>query len=259
MSYTHLTTETDRGIAVVTFRRGDQLNAMNAAMMRDIIAALKACDADPEVGVVILTGEGRAFMAGADIKEYAAFQQAEFDRFQADGRALYEAIETSSKPVIAAVNGVALGGGFEIALACDFIVARTGARLGLPEISLGLVPGGGGTQRLTRKLGFNRAFEMMATGEARTAETLQEWGLVSRVAPDARLTAIELAGTLVAQFGPALTALKSLCHSAVSSSVEIGMARELEALRDLHHLPEPRRRIAAFAERSIRPKQEASS
>ena len=175
----------EHGIAMLVFNRPDQLNAMNRQMMDEIIEAIQAINNKDEVKLALIRGEGRAFMAGADIKAYGNQTPEEFDAFQKKGKLLYESIENSSKPWIAAVNGYALGGGFEIALSCDMILASEQASMGLPEVFLSLVPGGGGTQRLIQKIGINRAKEMLFMGTSFPAKQLYDWGIVNRVFDEA--------------------------------------------------------------------------
>lgn len=172
------------GVATLVFNRPDQLNAMNDCMMREIIEALKIIGADTSVAVAVIRGEGRAFMAGADIKEYAARSVTAFNAFQQQGTELYELIENAPMPFIAAVNGYALGGGLEIALACDFIIAAESARLGLPEVHLGLIPGGGGIQRLLQRTGLNRLKEIVLLGGSHPAHQFHDWGIVNVLAAD---------------------------------------------------------------------------
>ena len=174
----------ENGIAVLTLNRPEQLNAMNRQMMDEIINAIAAINANEAVKVAVIRGEGRAFMAGADIKEYGSQSAEEFISFQEKGKQLYQSIETSSKPWIAAVKGFALGGGFEIALSCDLILASEQAIMGLPEVFLSLIPGGGGTQRLIQKIGINRVKEMLFFGGQFDAKKLYEWGIVNRVFSD---------------------------------------------------------------------------
>jgi len=178
----------DESVATLTFNRPHLLNAMNREMMDEIIDALKTITENQHIRVAIITGEGRAFMAGADIKEYAVQTGEQFKEFQQKGKELYRLIEEAHIPFIAAVNGVALGGGFEIALACDIIIAAESATMGLPEVHLGLIPGGGGTQRLLQKVGINRVKELLMLGSAGTASQMLDWGVVNRLAKDNELT-----------------------------------------------------------------------
>lgn len=182
-SYKQIKLEVSKKVAWVIFNRPDQLNAMNGVMMNEIVHALGIVNTMPteKASICVITGEGKAFMAGADIKEYAKQTKEEFDAFQTKGRSLYASIEGNSKPIIAAVNGYAFGGGFEIALACDIIVASAYAKLALPEINLNLIPGGGGTQRLPQKLGVNLANELIMTGKVVTADWLLQRGLINQV------------------------------------------------------------------------------
>jgi enoyl-CoA hydratase/carnithine racemase len=200
------------GVAHLTFNRPDLLNAMNRQMMDEIINALHAITSNEETMVAVITGNGRAFMAGADIKEYALQTPAQFQSFQQKGRELYALIEQSGIPFIAAVNGFALGGGFEIALACDLVVASATAKMGLPEVHLGLIPGGGGAQRLLLKIGMNRLKEMLLLGQPYTAVQMQEWGIVHAVAAEETLedAVSALAGKLKRRPRQALKAIKAM-------------------------------------------------
>ncbi len=189
MAYQTLDIARSGRVATVTFRRGDQLNAMNKAMQAEITAAFEALSADAGMGAIIVTGEGRGFMAGADIKEYAAQTGEEFDAFQKAGERMHRAIEANAKPVIAAVNGFALGGGFELVLVCDIVLAAPEAKFGLPEIKLGLVPGGGGTRRAVAKLGRNRANLLLMTGAIQPAAEFVASGLVNEIVPAEQLLA----------------------------------------------------------------------
>lgn len=168
-------------IGIVKFCRPEQLNAMNRAFMDEIIDAFHSLNENDEIKVVIVRGSGRAFMAGADIKEYANQSDEEFLSFQERGIQMYQEAERSSKPFIAMVDGYALGGGFEIACSCDLIIASENSEFGLPEVHLGLVPGGGGTQRLIQKIGINRVKEVLYLGGKFSAQLLHEWGIVNYV------------------------------------------------------------------------------
>src|SRR5258706_4564680 len=156
-------------------------------MQAEITETFETLGQDDAVGAIVVTGEGRGFMAGADIKEYAAQSESAFDDFQSCGRLMYAAIEGNPKPVIAAVNGYALGGGFELVLCCDLVIASRDAKMGLPEIKLALVPGGGGTQRSVARLGRNRANYLLLTGGIFPAANFEAWGLVCEVVDPAQL------------------------------------------------------------------------
>lgn len=238
-------------VAVVAFNRPDQLNAMNGAMQRTLIETLEALGGDPDIDAIVLTGRGTSFMAGADIKEYAAYTPPAFRAFQLQGRRLYDAIERGPKPVIAAVDGYALGGGFEIVLACDLVVASPAARMGLPEVRLGLVPGGGGTQRLARKIGPNRAFEMVATGQQITAEGARTLGLVNRVVDgDLIDAAVAFAHEILRTSPEAVFALKRLVRLAREAELATGLDAEVSELERLYRGEVGARRVREFAARS---------
>ena len=252
MSYETLTVEIADRVALVTFRRGAQLNAMNKQMQTDITDAFEALSDDDTVGAIVVTGDGRGFMAGADIKEYAAQTGEEFDAFQKQGGRMYAAIEDNRKPVLAAVNGYALGGGMEFVLCCDIVIASTFAKLGLPEIKLGLIPGGGGTQRTVAKLGVNRANLLTMTGAIVPASEFVGAGLVNEVVEADRLMprAMELARMIAAEPPVAIEGLKQLGKIAASGDFEKGLAMEGDILGELYRSEIGQARVKAFAEKS---------
>ncbi|MGC9451935.1 MAG: enoyl-CoA hydratase/isomerase family protein [Oceanipulchritudo sp.] len=253
MTYQFINYTVDDGVAELIFNRPGQLNAMNRLMMDEIIDALGHINANPQVRAGLITGAGKAFMAGADIKEYAQQTEAEFDAFQTRGRELYAAIEGNAKPVVAAVNGYAFGGGLEIVLACDLVVAAEGAKMGLPEITLGLIPGGGGTQRLPRKIGLNRANELLMTGRSATAEEFRDWGLVNAVFPREEFgtRSGEFVRRLIDKPVAALRVLKQLSRMAAGSMDTAAQAIENEALSRLYKSPEGQECIHAFYRKSL--------
>ncbi len=176
-----VTVTREQGYALIQLNRPDVLNALSASLMTDLVAALEEADADDAVRCTILTGNERAFAAGADIKEMADASVTEM--LSRDQFARWERIRRIAKPVIAAVGGFALGGGCELAMACDMIIASETARFGQPEITIGVMPGAGGTQRLTRAVGKAKAMEMVLTGRMITAEEALRWGLINKVVP----------------------------------------------------------------------------
>ena len=258
MKYQHLVLNIENKIAWIKFNRPDQLNAMNALMMDEIINALNFVDkADSnEIGVVVITGNGKAFMAGADIKEYAQQTQEQFDDFQLKGHTLYAAIENNSKIVIAAINGYAFGGGFEIALACDMIVACEGAKMGLPEILLNLIPGGGGSLRLTKKIGVNLTNEIVMTGRTLVAEEMHLRGVINYIFP--REQFIEkttgFAQTFAAQLPDRLLTIKQLTQEAANGITRNLQVKEAAALGNFYRSKEGQEKIQAFYNKSIEKK-----
>ncbi|MEC3906384.1 enoyl-CoA hydratase-related protein [Tamlana sp. 2201CG12-4] len=183
MSYSNILFEAYSGIATITINRPSKLNALNKDTINELHLALKEADSNKDIKVIILTGSGeKAFVAGADISEFANFNIEEGTKLAAKGQAvLFDFIENLSTPVIAAVNGFALGGGLELAMACHFRLASDNARLGLPEVSLGLIPGYGGTQRLPQLIGKGRAMEMVMTAGMIDANKALDYGLVNHV------------------------------------------------------------------------------
>lgn len=242
----------DNGIGRLTFKRPDTLNAMDKRMMDEIIDGLEVINRSG-VSVGIITGSGRAFMAGADLKEYSRQTPEQFRSFQEKGRRLYELIEQAEIPFIAAVNGFALGGGFEIALACDFIVAVASAKMGLPEVHLGLIPGGGGAQRLLQRIGMGRVKEMLLLGQAYTAARMEEWGIVHAVAEEGMLDDVagKLAEKLKRRPAQAVKAIKAMLEpSAIEAAFETRLDREGVSVAALFHTPEAVQLIKEFTEKS---------
>ena len=231
MSYTNLLITDDGGIRTITINRPDKLNALNRETIGELDQALNEAEADKSVRVLIITGSGpKAFVAGADIKEFAHFGIDEGKALSADGhKRLFDHVEHLGKPVIAAVNGFALGGGLELAMACHIRVASDNARMGLPEVSLGVIPGYGGTQRLPRLVGKGKAMEMIfAAGMIKADEALQ-WGLVNHVVPQAELLAKcnELATAIMKNSPTALAAAIRAVNAGYEPGTN-GLQREIE-------------------------------
>lgn len=189
MTYTNILIATENNIATITINRPTKLNALNVVTISELHEAFKMAEENATIRVIILTGSGeKAFVAGADISEFASFSIEEGTQLAAEGQEkLFDFIENLKTPVIAAVNGFALGGGLELAMACHFRVASENAKMGLPEVSLGLIPGYGGTQRLPQLIGKGRAMEMIMTAGMVTAQDAYRTGLVNHVAPEAEL------------------------------------------------------------------------
>jgi enoyl-CoA hydratase len=183
MNYTNILSDTDNGITLITINRPNKLNALNKATIEELHDAFKAANQDKNCKVIVVTGSGdKAFVAGADISEFADFDVENGAKLAAKGQELlFDFVENLSTPVIAAVNGFALGGGLELAMACHFRVASDNAKMGLPEVSLGVIPGYGGTQRLPQLVGKGRAMEMVMTAGMIDAETAKAYGLVNHV------------------------------------------------------------------------------
>jgi len=189
MNYKNILISIEEKIATVTINRPEKLNALNKATITDLSEAIKLLNKNEDVRVIILTGSGeKAFVAGADISEFANYTVVEGAQLAAEGQeSLFDYIENLKKPVIAAVNGFALGGGLELAMACHIRVASVNAKMGLPEVSLGLIPGYGGTQRLPQLMGKGRAMEMIMTAAMISAEEAKQYGLVNHVVPQTEL------------------------------------------------------------------------
>lgn len=239
-------------VAVLTFNRPQKLNALNTAMLDQFMEELDAIERQDEVRVVILTGAGdKAFVAGADIEEYADGDEAAFEAFQRHGRVVNDRLASFPKPVLAAVHGYALGGGFEIALCCDIIVASEKARFGLPEGLLGLSPGGGGTQRLLRTVGPYVASEVLLGARRLTAERARELGLVARVVPPEELTsaALEYANWIQGVAPIAAREMKALLRGGMDASLPVALSLEQEVLLRLFRSRDGQEGIRAFVDK----------
>jgi enoyl-CoA hydratase len=239
-------------IAILTFNRPEKMNALSTVLLEQFEQHLKTIENDPSIRVVILTGAGdKAFVAGADIAEYAEGNKEAFIDFQLNGRRLNDYLEQFPKPTIAAVNGYALGGGFEIALCCDVIIVTTTARLGLPEGLLGLSPGGGGTQRLTRAVGRYVAADVLLSARRLTGQRAYELGLASDVVEPDKLmeTALQKAAYILNVAPVAAREIKRLLRISTDAALPTGLALEQEILFRLYNTHDGLEGIRAFVEK----------
>ncbi len=236
-------------VGIVTLNRPTALNALNDQLMLDVVDAVKTFDLDPGVGAIVVTGSERAFAAGADIKQMSnlSYQDAYLGTLFAG----WKAFTSARTPIIAAVAGYALGGGCELAMMCDFVIAADTAKFGQPEINLGVIPGMGGTQRLTRAIGKSKAMELILTGRTMGAVEAESAGLVARVVPAADLLAdaISTAETIAAKSLPVTYAAKEAVNAAFESSLAEGLRFERQAFLALFTLDDQKEGMAAFAEK----------
>lgn len=223
-SFKTITFETNsQGVTTITVSRPDKLNALNDEVLNELAEAFKQVHINEDIKAVVLTGSGeKAFVAGADIKELSDLDQRSGRMASQKGQQIFQSIEDTRKPVVALVNGYALGGGTELALACHMRIATPNAQFGLPEVGLGLIPGYGGTQRLTHIVGRARALEMILTGKQISANEALEMGLVNAVSEDAEETASELIGNIMKNGPLAVSnAIKAVFHSDERSGFQI--------------------------------------
>ena len=242
-------TETRGRVGWITLNRPEALNALNTQVMHEVVVAASAFDADEGVGAIVLTGSERAFAAGADIKEMES--KSGVDMLMGDhfgGWARFAAVRT---PVIAAVSGYALGGGCELAMMCDLILAADTAKFGQPEINLGVIPGMGGSQRLIRAVGYYKAADLILTGRMVDAAEAERIGLVSRVVPAAELLdeAAKVAETIAAKSLPALYAAKSTLDAALETPLAEGLRLERHVFASLFDTADQKEGMAAFREK----------
>ena len=250
MSYETLIVETADAVTLIRLNRPQALNALNDQLMDELTAALEAAEADDAVHAMVITGSERAFAAGADIKEMASkdYVQAYREDFITRN---WERVTRCRKPVIAAVSGYALGGGCELAMMCDFIVAADTAKFGQPEITLGVSPGAGGTQRLTRLVGKSKAMDMILTGRMMDAAEAERAGLVSRVVPAASLVeeALAIAGK-IAELSPVSVMLtKEMVNAALETTLTEGVKLERRLFHSMFALQDQKEGMAAFVEK----------
>lgn len=250
-SYETLLLERRGRVAIITINRPEKRNALNIKTREEGAAVIEELRSDDSVNVVIITGAGdKAFIAGADISEFAG-RTAHMQRAVMVERSLFNAIDTFPKPVIAMVNGYCLGGGCEVALACDIRIASETASFGQPEINLGIIPGGGGTQRLTRLVGEGKAMEMILTGQIINAQTAFAIGLVNHVVPPEQLEArtMELANS-IADKGPiAVRLAKEAVKIASRSNLDEGLRREVDLFALCFATEDKDEGVAAFLEK----------
>ena len=249
MTYANVIVETHGAVGLIRLNRPQAMNALSAALMEDLDAALEAFEADPAIGAIVLTGSERAFAAGADIKEMQDKTFAE--AFLGDFIGRWENVTRVRKPVIAAVAGFALGGGCEIAMMCDFILAADTAKFGQPEIKLGVMPGAGGSQRLTRFVGKSKAMEMILTGRMMDATEAERSGLVSRVLPADKLIeeALKVAATIASLSAPAVYAAKESVNRAYETTLAEGVRFERRIFHSLFATEDQKEGMKAFAEK----------
>ncbi len=250
MAYENILVDIKGRVGIITLNRPDALNALNAGLIADLEQALDEFEGDDGIGCIVLTGSERAFAAGADIKEMAPkdYMDVYLEDFITDG---WERVSRCRKPVIAAVAGYALGGGCEMAMMCDFIIAADNARFGQPEINLGVIPGAGGTQRLTRFVGKSKAMEMCLTARMMDAEEAERAGLVSRVVPldglmdDALKTAEKIASLSL----PAVMVAKEAVNRAYETTLNEGVRFERRIFHAMFATEDKNEGMSAFVEK----------
>jgi enoyl-CoA hydratase len=247
--YENILVEQTGRVGVITLNRPQALNALNSGLLEDVVAAASAFDSDPGVGAIVLTGSERAFAAGADIKEMSS--QTFIDMYLADWFAGWDQLVAVRTPLIAAVAGHALGGGCELALLCDFIIAADTAKFGQPEIKLGVIPGIGGSQRLTRAVGKAKAMEMILTGRTIDAAEAERAGLVSRVVPAADLLddAMATAATIAGMSLPIAMMAKEVVNAAFESQLAAGIRFERRVFHSTFATEDQKEGMLAFIEK----------
>lgn len=250
MAYEMILVETQGCVGIVTLNRPQALNALCDQLMEELGTALRTFDADPAIGCIVMTGSQKAFAAGADIKEMKdrAYPAVYFDDFIGKR---WETVLTIQKPVIAAVAGFALGGGCELAMMCDLILAADNAKFGQPEINLGIIPGAGGTQRLTRAVGKSKAMEMILTGRMMDATEAERANLVCRVVPVADLLAeaVKMGEKIASLSGPSVAMAKEAVNAAYEMTLREGVRFERRLFLSLFSTEDQKEGMSAFAEK----------
>jgi enoyl-CoA hydratase len=249
MSYQNILVETKGRVGIIRFNRPQALNALNAALVVELNAAIEAFEADDSIGCMIVTGSDKAFAAGADIKEMA--DKSYMDVLLGDFAGDQDRIARARKPVIAAVAGFALGGGCEMAMQCDLIIAADTARFGQPEIKLGVIPGIGGTQRLTRAVGKAKAMDLILTGRMMDAAEAERAGLVARVVPAASLMeeALKVAEAVASMSLPSVMVAKEAVNRAFETTLAEGVRFERRVFHALFATEDQKEGMAAFVEK----------
>ncbi len=252
MAFELILFETENGVATITINRPKAMNALNPQVVGELDQAIKMIAADDSIKGVIITGSGdKAFVAGADIAAMVQMNALEGRKFSLMGQRVFFALEALDRPVIAAVNGFALGGGTELAMACDFVYASENAKFGQPEINLGIIPGFGGTQRLSRLVGKSRAKEMCMTGVIISAQEALAIGLVNKVLPADQLMAEvkKTAQTIASKGSVAMRAIKYLIDSGFDMALERAVPMEAECFATCFASPDQKEGMSAFLEK----------
>ena len=249
MSYENIIVETRGKVGLVRLNRPQALNALNAALLGELGAAVDAFEADPAIGCIVIAGSDKAFAAGADIKEMAT--KCFMDAFMNDLAADWDRVARARKPVVAAVAGFALGGGCELAMHCDIVIAADNAKFGQPEIKLGVIPGIGGTQRLAHAVGKAKAMDLCLSGRMMDAAEAERAGLVSRIVPLASLMdeALKTADTIASMSLPALMLAKEAVNRAFETTLAEGIRFERRAFHSLFATADQKEGMAAFIEK----------
>jgi enoyl-CoA hydratase len=249
MAYEMILTETHGRVGLITFNRPQAMNALNNQLMGELMDALASFDKNDEIGAMVITGNQKAFAAGADIKEMA--DKSIHQMMDTDHVAVFGRIRTIKKPVIAAVSGFALGGGCEIALSCDMIVASESAKFGQPEITIGVIPGAGGTQRLTHAVGKAIAMEMILNNRTLSAQEALQYGLVNRVVPvgDYLNEALKLAEEIASRAPLAVHAAKTMINGSYERFLSDGLAQEKQVFYNLFGSEDQKEGMKAFIEK----------
>lgn len=249
MTYNNILVETREAVGLITLNRPEALNALNSALIDELNEALDAFEADSGIGAIVITGSEKAFAAGADIKEMQS--QSYMDAYLGDFIGKWEKVSRCRKPVIAAVAGYALGGGCEMAMMCDFILAADTAKFGQPEINLGAMPGAGGSQRLTRFVGKSKSMEMCLTGRMMDADEAERSGLVSRIIAAADLVdeALKTAAVIAAKSMPIAMMTKESVNRAYETTLAEGVRFERRVFHSMFATNDQKEGMAAFAEK----------
>jgi enoyl-CoA hydratase len=249
MAYETIQTEIHGAVGLIRLDRPKALNALNFTLMHEVVAASAAFDADDAIGAIVITGSTRAFAAGADIKDMQAYTYA--DAYSQDLWAGWDGMKKVRKPVIAAVAGYALGGGCELAMMCDMIYAADNAKFGQPEITLGTIPGMGGTQRLTRAIGKAKAMDLCLTGRMMDAIEAESAGLVARIVPEAELLDVTMAAAakIASLSRPAVLMVKEAVNQAFEVPLEDGLRFEKRLFHSTFAFEDQKEGMAAFVEK----------
>jgi enoyl-CoA hydratase len=249
MTYQNILVETNARVTIIRLNRPQALNALNTALIGELAAAVDSCEADSNISCIVITGFDKAFAAGADIKQMLG--QSFMDVFMGDFTATWHRVANARKPVIAAVAGFALGGGCELAMQCDLVIAADNAKFGQPEIKLGVIPGIGGTQRLTRAVGKAKAMDLILTGRMMDAAEAERSGLVARVVPLAGLMdeTMKVAETIASMSLPALMLAKESVNRAFEGSLAEGIRFERRVFHSLFAAEDQKEGMAAFVEK----------